>query len=75
MKNAPPQSNSPSNKQAGSAPDVNGCQETLFSGCEGAVSSVGGVLSGVPCMPMLGRHPGGQASACGLAGLTSLSGG
>jgi hypothetical protein len=29
---------------------VNGCQETLFFGCESAVSDIGDVLSGVPSM-------------------------
>jgi hypothetical protein len=47
---------------------VNGCQETLFFGCEDAVSDIGGVLSGVPRMPIPGRPEGGQVSACGLAG-------
>jgi hypothetical protein len=41
---------------------VNGCQETLFSGCEDAVSSLGGVLSGVPGM---GMRSGGVARSVG----------
>ncbi len=47
---------------------VNGCRETLFSGCEDAVSSVGGVWIVIPCVPMPGRPEGGQALARGLAG-------
>ena len=31
---------------------LNGGQETLFFGYDGAVSSVGGVWSGMSCMPM-----------------------
>jgi|GEM_PF-2964326 len=47
---------------------VNGCQETLFFGCEDAVSDIGGVWIVMPSMPMPDRPEGGQASARGLAG-------
>jgi len=57
---------------------VNGCQETLFSGCEDAVSDIGGVWIVMPSMPMPmpGRPEGGQAWAWAwaLAGVAKSGG-